>query len=100
MRFPLIAAAIVVLSLIACKGPRESTPEIGPEDTPSETPELTEPSPSDASATRKSSENILVETPEYTGVIISENGGFGVQLSVRHGFSRILGAINQRYLKS
>jgi hypothetical protein len=74
MRLPLIAVTVVALVLIACNGPRESTPEIGPEDTLIETPEVTEPSPSDAPVTPKSPENTLVETPEYTGVIISENG--------------------------
>ena len=49
MRFPLIAATVVALLLTACNGPAKSTPETGPE-------------------------NTLVETPEYTGVIISENG--------------------------
>jgi hypothetical protein len=48
MRFPLVAAAIVALLLVACNG-QEATPEVGPE-------------------------NTLIETPEYTGVIISENG--------------------------
>jgi hypothetical protein len=74
MRLPLIAVTVVALALIACNGPRESTPEIGPEDTLIETPKVTEPSPSDAPVTPKSPENTLVETPEYTGVIISENG--------------------------
>jgi hypothetical protein len=49
MKFLLIAATIVVLSLIACSGPSRSTSEIGPE-------------------------NTFVETPGYTGVIISKNG--------------------------
>lgn len=63
MRLPLIAVTVVALALIACNGPRESTPEIGPEDTLIETPEVTEPPPSDAPATPKSPENTLVETP-------------------------------------
>ena len=31
MRFPFIAATIVVLSLIACNGPKESASEMDPE---------------------------------------------------------------------
>lgn len=49
MRFLFIAAIIVALSLIACNGPKTPTSEMGPE-------------------------NTLVETPEYTGVIISKDG--------------------------
>jgi hypothetical protein len=49
MKLPLLVVTIVVLSLIACNGPTKSTPGIG-------------------------SENTLTETPEYTGVIISEDG--------------------------
>ena len=49
IRFPFVAAAIVALSLIACNGPNESASGTGPEHT-------------------------LIETPEYTGVIVSENG--------------------------
>lgn len=74
MRFPLVAAAIVVLSLVACNGSDKTTPELGPKDTPVETPEVTEPTPTSAPPTQQSSENTLIETPEYTGVIISENG--------------------------
>jgi hypothetical protein len=74
MRSTFVAAAFVALSLIACNGPREPTPEIGPEDTLTETAEVPEPSPSDTSMTPKSPDNILVETPEYTGVIISGDG--------------------------
>jgi hypothetical protein len=74
MKFLLIAATIVVLSLIACSGPIKSTSEIGPENTLVETPEVTEPSPSGSPPTPKSPENTLIETPGYTGVIISENG--------------------------
>jgi hypothetical protein len=48
MRFPLIAATIVALSLIACSGPEKSDSGMG-------------------------LENTLIETPEYTGVIFSEN---------------------------
>jgi len=43
MRFPFIAAAVVVLSLLACNGPTKST------------------------------SNTLVETPDYTGVIVSKH---------------------------
>jgi hypothetical protein len=74
MRFPFIAAAIVALSLIACNLPGGPTPEIRPEETPIETPHITESSPSDVTVTPISPENILVETSEYTGVIISESG--------------------------
>jgi len=49
MRFRLIAATIVALSLIACNGPDKPALEMG-------------------------RENTLVEAPEYTGVIISKNG--------------------------
>lgn len=74
MRFPLIAATILVLSLVACNGSDKSTPELGPEDTPTETPEVTKPTPTSAPPTRQSSDNTFIKTPEYTGVIISENG--------------------------
>jgi hypothetical protein len=74
MRFPLIAVAIVALSLIACNGPTESPSGTGPEKTPMETPEYTESSPTDTPLTPKSPDNTLIETPEYTGVIISEHG--------------------------
>ena len=74
MRFTLVAAAVVALSLIACNGPGEPTPEIVPEDTLTAASDDTEPSQSDAPVTPKGPENILVETPEYTGIIISEEG--------------------------
>jgi hypothetical protein len=74
MRLSLTTVTIVALALIACNGPGESTPEIGPEGTAIETPGITEPSPSDAPVTPKSPENTLVETPEYTGVIFSMDG--------------------------
>jgi hypothetical protein len=75
MRFSLAAVAIIAaLSLIACNGPAESTPEVRPEDTPAETPEHATPSSSATPQTRKIAGNILIETPEYTGVIISESG--------------------------
>ena len=74
MRLPLIAVIVVALALIACNGPSVTTPEIGSEDTFVETPEVTEPIPSDAPMTPKSPENTLIETPRYTGVIISEDG--------------------------
>jgi hypothetical protein len=48
MRFPLIAASIVALSLIACSGPEKPGSGMG-------------------------SENTLIETPEYSGVIFSES---------------------------
>ena len=48
MRFPLIAATLVALSLIACTAPELPTPVTGPE-------------------------NILIEMPEYTGVIFSKS---------------------------
>jgi hypothetical protein len=37
MRFPFIAATIVVLSLITCNDPKESASEMDPENTLSET---------------------------------------------------------------
>jgi hypothetical protein len=49
MRFPLIPATIVALSLIACSGPEKPASGMG-------------------------RENTLIEAPEYTGVIVSENG--------------------------
>jgi hypothetical protein len=49
MRFLFLAVTTVGLLLSACNGPREATSETGPE-------------------------NTLVETSEYTGVIVSENG--------------------------
>lgn len=49
MRFASIAVAAVALSLVACNGPGESSSGMGPN-------------------------NTLVETPEYTGVIISKSG--------------------------
>jgi hypothetical protein len=74
MRFPLIAATIVALSLMACSGPKEPASGTGDKDTPIETPEYAQPAPSDTPLTPKSPENTLIETPEYTGVIISKNG--------------------------
>jgi hypothetical protein len=47
MRFPLIAAVLVALPLIACTGPATPTSDMGPE-------------------------NVLIETSEYTGVIFSK----------------------------
>jgi|GEM_PF-5963092 len=73
MRLPFIAAAIVVLSLLACSGPENPTPVMGPENTLTETPDYAEASPSAAPLTRKSSGNTLIETPEYTGVIFTQN---------------------------
>jgi hypothetical protein len=49
MRLPFAAAAIVALSLIACNGAKEPTPEVGPV-------------------------NTLIETAGYTGVVISVDG--------------------------
>ena len=66
MRFSLFVAIVLALLLVACSGPSESTPEVGPGNTES--------SPTGTPLTPKSPENILVETPEYTGVIISESG--------------------------
>ena len=79
MRFPLVAAAIAALLLVGCGDPTKSTTDIGPESTPAETPEATEPSPTAAPPTQ-SPGNTLVETPEYTGVIITEDGAsdFGI----------------------
>ena len=74
MRFPFIAVAIVALLLMACNGPKKTATGTGPEDTPTGTPEHTETSPSGATLTPESAENTLIETPEYTGVIISESG--------------------------
>ena len=74
MKLPLLAAIIVVLSLIACSGSATSTPDIGPENTPAATAEGTEPPTASASPTPRTLGNTLIETPEYTGVIISENG--------------------------
>lgn len=74
MRFPFIAATVVALSVIACSGPKEPTSVTAPEDTPIQTPEDTESPPTDAPLIQKSHGNTLVETPAYTGVIISENG--------------------------
>ncbi len=73
MRFLFIAATIVVLLLTACDGPEKPTAGIGPEDTPIETPDIAESSPSAAPLTRKSHGNTLIESPEYTGVVFSEN---------------------------
>ena len=75
MRFPFIAVAIVAISLIACNGPTESASETGPGKTPMETPEHVESAPTDdAPLTPQSPDNTLIETPEYTGIIASENG--------------------------
>jgi hypothetical protein len=49
MRFLFISAAILALSLVACNGPEEPAPRVGPG-------------------------NTLVETLEYTGVLISKDG--------------------------
>ena len=53
MRLPLVAAAIVALSLIACSGSEKPASGMDRENTP---------------------ENTLIEAPEYTGVVISKNG--------------------------
>jgi hypothetical protein len=66
MRFVFFAVIILALSLVACNGPGESTSEVGPENTES--------SPTGAPLTPKSPGNTVIETPEYTGVIISESG--------------------------
>jgi hypothetical protein len=71
VRLPFIAVAAVVLVLVACNGPTGSTPEFGLEGAVAETPEATEPSPSDAPPTQSGLENTLVETPQYSGVIVS-----------------------------
>ncbi len=73
MRFLFVAATLVILLLIACDGPQKPTAGVGPEDTLIETPDHAEPSPSAAPLIRKSRGNTLIETPEYTGVIFSEN---------------------------
>jgi hypothetical protein len=65
---------ILAFLLVACSGSDTSTPEPDPEDTPVETPEVTEPTPTCAPPTQQSSYNTFIETPAYTGVIISENG--------------------------
>ena len=49
MRFSFLVVTVAALLLIACNGPQETPTETAPE-------------------------NVLVETPEYTGVIVSENG--------------------------
>jgi uncharacterized lipoprotein YajG len=49
MRFVFLVVTVVALLLTACNGPQETPSDTGPE-------------------------NILVQTPEYTGVIVSENG--------------------------
>ena len=49
MKLAILTITILALLLISCNGPKEPTSEAGPE-------------------------NTLIETPEYTGVIISENG--------------------------
>lgn len=74
MRSLFIAATIVVLLLSACNGAQEPTTGTTPENTPIETPEQTESSPTAAPQTPQSSENTFVETAEYTGVIISKDG--------------------------
>lgn len=66
MRFLLIASGIVVFALIACNGPGQPTAGVGPQDT--------EPPPAGATVTTQSSGNTLIETPEYTGVLISKKG--------------------------
>jgi hypothetical protein len=74
MRLLCIAGAIVALALLACSGPTEPAPGTGSEASSTETPEHTQSPPTAAPPTPKSSENTLIETPEYTGVIISEKG--------------------------
>jgi hypothetical protein len=74
MRFALFAGAIVILSLVACNGSDRSTSEPGPAGTPAETSEATNPTPTSAQPTQQSPDNTFIETAEYTGVIISENG--------------------------
>ena len=72
MRFALVAATIVALSLVACNGPQGSDSGTGTEIPLTETHEPTESPPSGTPLTPESTENTLVETPEYTGVIFSE----------------------------
>jgi hypothetical protein len=65
MRLPFITVAIVVLFLTACNGTQKPTPEPSREPTPEPSKEPTpEPSP----------ESILIETPEYTGVLFTKAG--------------------------
>lgn len=72
MRLPIFAAVLVVLLLVACSGPGESPSGTDAANTPVETPERAESLPTGAPLVRKSDGNTLVETPEYTGVIFSE----------------------------
>jgi hypothetical protein len=74
MRTSFLTAMILAFLLVACSGSDTSTPEPDPEDTPVETPEVTEPPPTCAPPTQQSSYNTFIETPAYTGVIISQNG--------------------------
>jgi hypothetical protein len=72
MRFSLVTAAIVALLLTACIGPTKSTSETGSAP-PVGTPHATGLAPSSAPPTLQTPENTLIETPEYTGVIISQH---------------------------
>jgi hypothetical protein len=74
MRLPFVAAMIVILSLVACNGPQPTESGVDAQDSPVETPEHTWPSPSEVPQTPEVPENTLVDTPEYTGVIVSEEG--------------------------
>lgn len=74
MRLPFLAAVIVVLSLVACNGPQPTDSGIDAQDSPVETPEPTLVPPSDVPPRPEVPKNTLVETPGYTGVIVSEEG--------------------------
>lgn len=76
MRFQSVAATVVALSLIACSGPKGSASRMDTEE-PASGMGTVEPASgigTEESASGTGTENTLIETPEYTGVIISENG--------------------------
>jgi hypothetical protein len=73
VRSPYVAAALVPLLLIACSGAEQTRSGSGPESTPIETPEPATSAPPGAPKTPKGSENTLIETPDYTGVIFTES---------------------------
>jgi hypothetical protein len=88
MRLPFIAVAILVLLLIACSGSQEPTSEPGRKPTPEPSKEPT-PEPSKEPTPEPSPESILIEAPEYTGVVFTKNGAtkFGRRFeSVSTGF--------------
>jgi hypothetical protein len=67
-------ATLMAALLIGCAGPDGPASGIDSQDTLTETPEAPEPAPTAAPQTPSRPENTLIETPEYTGIVVSESG--------------------------